>query len=138
MEQSQEWEVLCQLNIQGAEFSVVKERDWPWKMILKPKIPNKINCFTWLLTKEVILTQENLSKRGHQLVAECSLCGEQPVAINHLVLHCKWTNQLWSMFISLNGVKWVKPGSIAGVYGGQSGLRGIRGALFKAAYRFLR
>ncbi|WMV23798.1 hypothetical protein MTR67_017183 [Solanum verrucosum] len=24
--------------------TVVKERDWPWKMIWKPKIPYKVNC----------------------------------------------------------------------------------------------
>uniref|UniRef100_A0A0V0GSU3 Putative ovule protein n=1 Tax=Solanum chacoense TaxID=4108 RepID=A0A0V0GSU3_SOLCH len=37
----------------------------------------------WLLAKEAVLTQESLSKRGHQLVARCFLCGEQTETINH-------------------------------------------------------
>ncbi|WMV26598.1 hypothetical protein MTR67_019983 [Solanum verrucosum] len=79
------------------------------------QIPYKVDCFTWLLAKEAVLTQENLSKRGHQLASKCFLCGEQNETINHLVLHCKWTDQLWRMFICLKGIRWVKPGSITGV-----------------------
>ncbi|WMV33010.1 hypothetical protein MTR67_026395 [Solanum verrucosum] len=94
---------------------VGKERDWPWKMIWKPKIPYKVNCFIWLLAKEAVLTHDNLNKRGHQLTAGCFLCGEQAETINHLFLHGKWTDQLWRMFISLKGISWVKPGSIADV-----------------------
>ena len=25
---------------------------WPWKLILKTKIPYKVSCFTWLLAKQ--------------------------------------------------------------------------------------
>ncbi|WMV44637.1 hypothetical protein MTR67_038022 [Solanum verrucosum] len=95
--------------------AVVMEKDRPLKMIWKPKIPYKVNCFTWLLAKEAVLTQENLSKRDHQLIAECFLCGEQTETINHPFLHCKWIDQLWRMFICLKGIIWVKPGNIAGV-----------------------
>ena len=28
-----------------------KMKLWPWQMIWKPKIPYKVNCFTWLLAK---------------------------------------------------------------------------------------
>jgi len=45
------------------------EKDWPWKMIWKPKVPYKVNCFTWLLAKEAVLTHENLNKRGYQLAS---------------------------------------------------------------------
>ena len=44
---------------------VVKEKEWPWKMIWKPKIPYKVNCFIWLLANEAVLTHDNLNKRGH-------------------------------------------------------------------------
>ncbi|WMV34044.1 hypothetical protein MTR67_027429 [Solanum verrucosum] len=37
---------------------------WPWKNIWKTKIPYKVACFVWLLTKEAVLTQENLMERG--------------------------------------------------------------------------
>jgi len=140
-------------------------------MIWKPTIPYKVNCFIWLLAKEAMLTHDDLNKRGHQLTARCFLCGEQAETINHLFLHCKWTlflhckwtDQLWRMFISLKGISWVKPGSIADVlrcwpmdgsvskkeerwkivrhaFGGQFGLRGTKGALrgLRTTFRILK
>lgn len=44
---------------------------WPWKLIWKVKIPYKVACFTWLLAKEAVLTQDNLVKRGYQLCSKC-------------------------------------------------------------------
>ena len=41
--------------------------------------------------------------------------------ISHLFLHCKWTEQLWRMFISLRKINWVKPGSIRGVLNSWNG-----------------
>ncbi|KAF3663695.1 hypothetical protein FXO37_11846 [Capsicum annuum] len=32
--------------------------------------------------------------------------------VNHLFLHCKWTDQLWQMFINMRKLIWVKPGRI--------------------------
>ncbi|MDV3188705.1 MAG: hypothetical protein Q8834_02660, partial [Candidatus Phytoplasma australasiaticum] len=52
-------------------------KPWPWKMILKTRIPYKVNCFTWLLAREVVLTQENLKKRKFQMTSRCYLCEEQ-------------------------------------------------------------
>jgi len=92
-----------------------QETDWPWRMIWKPKVPYKVNCFLWLLSKEAVLTHENLKKRGYHFASRSTLCGEQAETINHLFLHCKWTEQLWRMFICLKGITWVKPGSIKGV-----------------------
>lgn len=84
-------------------------------MIWKTRIPYKVNCFTWLLAKEAVLTHDNFNKRGFQLCARCFLCGEQGETINHLFLHCKWTDQLWRMFICLGKRSWMKPGSIRGI-----------------------
>lgn len=92
-----------------------QEKEWPWKMIWKPKVPYKVKCFTWFLEQQVVLTHENLNKRGHQLASRCYLCGEQDEPVKHLFLHCKWTEQLWRMFTSLKGIRWVKPGCIRGV-----------------------
>lgn len=57
---------------------------WPWKMIWKVKIPYKVACFTWLLAKNAVLTQDNLTKRGFQLCSRGYLCGDQAKTINHL------------------------------------------------------
>ncbi|XP_049406091.1 uncharacterized protein LOC125869678 [Solanum stenotomum] len=61
-----------------------QETDWPWRMIGKPKVPYKVNCFLWLLSKEAVLTHENLKKRGYRFASRCTLCGEQAETINHL------------------------------------------------------
>ncbi|KAG5575132.1 hypothetical protein H5410_055266 [Solanum commersonii] len=37
---------------------------------------------------------------------------EQAETVNHLFLHCKWTNQLWRIFSSLRKSTWVKPRNI--------------------------
>lgn len=89
--------------------------DWPWKMIWKAKIPYKVNCFTWLLAKEAILTHDNLNKRGHHLCSRCFLCEDQRETVNHLFLHCTRTEQLWQMFINKRKITWVRPGRIKDV-----------------------
>ena len=86
---------------------------WPWQMIWKPKISYKVNCFTWLLAKEAVLTQKNIKKQKFQLCSRCYLCEEQAETVNHLFLHCKWTDQLWMIFSSLRKIIWVKPRNIA-------------------------
>lgn len=88
------------------------ELDWPWRMVWKTKIPYKVNYFTWLLAKEAILTHENLNERGFRLHSRCFLCEEQRETVNHLFLHCKWTEHLWQMFITMRKITWVKPGRI--------------------------
>lgn len=89
--------------------------DWPLKMSWKPKAPYKVNSFVWLLTKEAVLTHESLNKRGYQLAPRCTLCGEHAETINQLFLHCTRTDQIWRMFIRLQGIRWVKPWSTKGV-----------------------
>ena len=85
---------------------------WPWQMIWKPKIPYKVNHFTWLLAKEVVLTQKNIKKRKFLLCSRCYLCEEHAETVDHLFLHCKWTDQLWRIFSSLRKITWVKPRNI--------------------------
>ncbi|WMV53791.1 hypothetical protein MTR67_047176 [Solanum verrucosum] len=85
---------------------------WPWELIWKVKIPPKVSCFTWLLAKQAVLTRENLMKRGIQLSPRCFLCGEEAETVNHLFLHCRITNILWSIFINSKGLLWVMPRNI--------------------------
>ena len=39
--------------------------------------------------------------------------GTEAEIVNHLFLHCKWTDQLWRIFSSLRKITWVKPRKIA-------------------------
>jgi len=82
---------------------------WPWRQIWKGRIPYKVSCFIWLLAKEAALTQDNVMKRGITLCSRCFLCGETSETVNHLFLHCKFTQQLWRVFLSLKGISWAMP-----------------------------
>ncbi|CAN4116487.1 unnamed protein product [Withania somnifera] len=84
----------------------------PWKNIWKTKLPYKVACSVWLLAKELVLTQENLMKRGIILSLRFFLCGEQAETVKHLFLHCRITGHLWRLFLSLRGMAWCMPGLI--------------------------
>ncbi|WMV43211.1 hypothetical protein MTR67_036596 [Solanum verrucosum] len=86
--------------------------DWPWKLIWKVKIPYKVSCFTWLVAKQVVLTQENLMKRGIHLSPRCFFCEEKAETVTHLFIHCRITLQLWEMFLSKKDLNWVMPRKI--------------------------
>ncbi|WMV17749.1 hypothetical protein MTR67_011134 [Solanum verrucosum] len=103
---------------------IMQESKWPWKHIWKAKIPHKVACFVWLLAKEVVLTQENLMKRGITLCSRCFFCGETAETINHLFIQCKVTGQLWSLFLRRKNISWVMPGRIAeALYWEEAGLQ---------------
>jgi len=88
-------------------------KNWPWKQIWKSRIPYKVSCFVWLLAKEAALTQDNVMKRGITLCSRCFLCGETLENVNHLFLHCKYTQQLWRIFLSHKGISWTMPGKVS-------------------------
>lgn len=54
------------------------------------------------------MTHENLNKRKPNLHSSCYLCEEQVETVNHLFLHCKWTDQLCQK----RKIKWTKLGRI--------------------------
>uniref|UniRef100_M1AL70 Reverse transcriptase zinc-binding domain-containing protein n=1 Tax=Solanum tuberosum TaxID=4113 RepID=M1AL70_SOLTU len=85
---------------------------WPWKQIWKIRISYKVACFTWLLTKESVLTRENLIRRKISLCSRCFLCEKEVETVNHLFLHSSITDQLWKIFINLRGIAWVMPSKI--------------------------
>lgn len=59
---------------------------WPWKQIWRVRVPKKVLCFTWLVAREAVLTQNNLIRRGIQLHARCSLCGKDGESVSHLFI----------------------------------------------------
>lgn len=82
----------------------------PWKQIWKSlaptkvrcfSAPTKVKCFSWLVARKACLAQEILKRRGFQIVSRCFLCNEAEETNSHLLLHCKITAQIWSLFLSL-------------------------------------
>jgi hypothetical protein len=58
------------------------------------KIPPTIQYFMWLLSKNKLLTRDNLSKRSKVEDPTCLLCNERE-SIQHLFFSCAVAKQLW-------------------------------------------
>ena len=55
------------------------------------------------------LTAKNLQKRNIIVVSWYYMCKEDREKVNHLLLRCPVTRDLWDMVFALVGVQWVMP-----------------------------
>ena len=46
------------------------------------------------------------------MVNRCSLCKENEESVDHILIHCSKTRELWTLLLSFFGVVWVFPASI--------------------------
>ena len=46
------------------------------------------------------------------MVNRCSLCKENEESVDHILIHCGKTRELWTLLLSFFGVVWVFPASI--------------------------
>ncbi|XP_019233213.1 PREDICTED: DNA topoisomerase 3-alpha-like [Nicotiana attenuata] len=60
--------------------------------------------------------QDNLNRRGFQLVNRCYMCKESSENVSHMLLHCPVATDLWNMFFCLFGLNWVMPSYIREAY----------------------
>jgi hypothetical protein len=100
---------------------------FPWRSIWQSKAPLRVSFFAWsaLLGKIFtmnnlrkryidaalgkILTHDNLRKKNVIAIEWCCLCKKSGESIDHLLLHCEITRDLWSYILILFGVEWVMP-----------------------------
>ncbi|RVW41716.1 Transposon TX1 uncharacterized 149 kDa protein [Vitis vinifera] len=68
--------------------------------------------FAWEASWGRVLTLDRLQKRGWALANRCFLCQMVEESIDHLLLHCEKTREVWMLFLSLFGVSWVFPYSV--------------------------
>ena len=52
------------------------------------------------------------NKRGWALANRCFLCQKCGDSIDHLLLHCERTREMWSLLLFFSGVSWVFPLSV--------------------------
>jgi len=62
-----------------------------WKL----KIPSRVQIFLWLLSKNKLLTRDNLAKRRNVDDKSCIFCSE-PESIHHLFIDCCVAKIMWS------------------------------------------
>jgi hypothetical protein len=63
-----------------------------WKI----KVPPRVRYFLWLLSKNKVLTRDNLSKRREVEDASCLFCCEKE-SVFHLFFNCAVATQLWNI-----------------------------------------
>ncbi|XP_050207292.1 uncharacterized protein LOC126656731 [Mercurialis annua] len=75
------------------------------------------SVFVWLLVRDRISSKATLAWRGilHSDLSSCSVCSEEETGI-HIVLHCNFAWNFWSILLSKCIVSWVFPGSLDDFY----------------------
>ena len=68
--------------------------------IWKAEIEGKHKIFAWLLVQSKILTTDKLLARQWPCNPICSLCNQEQETASHLILHCKFAQQVWSSMAS--------------------------------------
>jgi hypothetical protein len=82
---------------------------FPWRSIWQSRVPHKVAFFTWLVAQGKILTLDNLRRRGLWVLDWCFMCKKAGESVNHLMIHCEYAQELWTMIFCLFGVSWVMP-----------------------------
>lgn len=57
----------------------------PWKQVWNSKAPVEVMCFVWLENREAASFQDNLQRRGIQLVNRCYLCVKEESSNHHFL-----------------------------------------------------
>lgn len=74
-----------------------------WRKSLETHLENQNATQSLLLTctalRDAVLAQDNLCKRKFALVIRCYLCHQSLEIVNHLLLHCPLTSEIWNSFL---------------------------------------
>ena len=79
------------------------------------KFPIRLLFFTWLAAHGKILTIENLCRRQIWVLDRCFMCKRAGESMDHLMIHCEYARELWSMIFCLFGIVWVMPRKVSGL-----------------------
>ena len=85
---------------------------FPSKIIWMSCAQPKISFFAWEASWGRVLTLDHLQKSGWALANKCFLCQKCGESIDHLLLHCERTREMWTLLLSFFGVSWVFPLSV--------------------------
>ena len=85
---------------------------FPSKIIWNSCMQPKLSFFAWEASWGRVLALDRLQKWGWALANRCFLCQTCEESIDHLLLHCEKTREVWMLLLSFFGVSWVFPFSI--------------------------
>ena len=73
-----------------------------WTFIWHYPFVPKIDFFCWTTAHKSILTGENLKNRGMEGPSRCPLCCSDEETIDHLLLNCPFSKEIWAEVLLLN------------------------------------
>jgi hypothetical protein len=68
----------------------------PWKRIWKCWAPLRCKFFIWLAINNRCWTADRLAKRGLQHTVICPLCDQREESIQHILISCVFSRQVWT------------------------------------------
>lgn len=68
-----------------------------WSSLWKEKTPPKLRHFLWRILSGALAVKQQLRSRCIQIDPICSLCGEEPQSICHMLFHCPRAKEVWSL-----------------------------------------
>ncbi|KAE8771918.1 Serine/threonine-protein kinase SMG1 [Hordeum vulgare] len=71
-----------------------------WKLIWKRWAPPRVRFFHWLADQDRCWTSDRLARHGLQHHDPCLLCCQDPETMDHLLLHCPFSKQVWQDIIA--------------------------------------
>ncbi|RVW17676.1 hypothetical protein CK203_071703 [Vitis vinifera] len=77
-----------------------------WNFCVQPKL----SFFAWEVSWRKVQTLDYLQKRGWALANRCFLCQLFEESIDHLLLHCEETREVWMLLLYLFGAWFLKIG----------------------------
>jgi hypothetical protein len=81
----------------------------PWERIWKSWAPGKCKFFMWLVAHNKCWTADRLAKRGLQHPESCPLCDQEGETINHLLVACVFSRQVWFLVWQQFGLQALTP-----------------------------
>ena len=66
-----------------------------WKLTWKSWAPPKVKFFLWLVSLDRCWTADRLDRHGLQHHTACPLCDQAPETMQHLLLACPFSRQVW-------------------------------------------
>lgn len=79
-----------------------------WRMVWRTLAPTKVKYFMSWVARRACLT-DDVMKKKMTLVSWYSLCGKAEETNNHLFWHCRFTTQIWIIFLSLTEITGTMP-----------------------------
>lgn len=78
--------------------------DFTWRA----KAPLQCRFFTWLAMQNRCWTSDRLARRGLDHQDRCPLCNQEEETMNHILLHCVFTREVWTAVLhSLGKLEWM-------------------------------